>query len=66
MCPGVSLLLCSAVFFSNGIKRENNASYIRPRSIGALSLFILKHDAIWLHLDDKYDENMIRPETLGE
>lgn len=31
-----------------------------------LFLFIFKPGAIWLHLDDTYDENMIRPKTFGE
>lgn len=56
--------------YEYGIKRENNASYIKgPGShLGALGLSSFSNMmlSIWLHLDDKYDENMIRPETLGE
>lgn len=38
---------CCTAVFSNGIKRENNASYIRPRSIGAL---VCVHSQTWCYL----------------
>lgn len=60
MCSGV-LSRCRCLTLPD----EEVSLPLEPQ-VGSVGLFILKPVAIWLHSDDKYDENAIRPESFGE